>query len=810
MQNQITFLDVERLRREAFRYTLRPPYDPANSATLRSWDVVVDPDTVDSFCEMLATSVKDATERPGTPGIQVDPFVARGRGLFDALFPYRRDRNVEDLRTALCNVRTPLLITHDDPGICWELLNDGVDEGFLGLKLNIGRRLRSRNVPERQLRRAGEWRCLVIADPNPDEPQWALPGAREEAEKLCGWLRQNRLPAIEFLSGEEANYGSVLDRLAAHAYDVIHYAGHIVHDSAKKEYALRLHGGRLLGADTVRDHVQGAPVVFLNSCWSAHASGIGQQPSSSLGMTDAFLEAGAQAVIGSLFPAPDLGGRAFAEQFYRAVLDGNTLGEAMCMARKAVKDNLECGPAWACFVLFGDPCLRIEASVVENALRGINLYSSQFSDEALGVLEAAHGYAGSLQPLSTAHFFAALIDGPGSFLADALRQQGVTPHKLRDVFRELFEQQRKNSSWSITSTGSAGFSTGVRDMLWASVTRSRAMSREKVEEEDLLFAFVQMSGGSTGELLRKVGVDILALSPEAKPVEARLAPVSIGPLKESDCEAEAWQALEGAAREALGDNLRFVGTPQLFQALCSLPDSLLARGLTYYGVAFRGNAESNSSVRLSGKIECSDNLKGILLMAQANAAAGRCERLSCRDLLDAFIAQGGGEVGRHFMEKGILLEVLVSDLFLDGGELDLGRFTEEGNNILDEARGCAVRKGCDRIDRDHLLYGMLLHSAKLRRSLAAAGCQAQTVIDRLYTRIPSGLSSSGKAALRVAQMTPLLLKVLWLAAAEAGEKQSIDDIHLLRAWLREGGGHGAELLIEYGLSLSGLAEWPAE
>src|ERR1700722_7432424 len=358
MQNQITFLDVERLRREAFRFTLRPPYDPASAAALRSWDVVVDPDAVDSFCDMLANSVRDATAHPSVAGIHIDPFVARGRGLFDALLPHRRDRNVEDLRNALRNVRTPLLIPHDDPAICWELLNDGVDEGFLGLKLDVGRRLRSRNVPERPLRRAGEWRCLVIADPNPDEPQWALPAAREEADKLCRWLRANRLPAIEFLEGDQANYRSVLDRLAAHAYDLIHYAGHIVHDPVKSEYALRLHGGRLLGADSVRDHAQGAPVVFLNSCWSARATGISQQPSSGLGMTDAFLEAGAQAVIGSLFPAPDVGARTFAEAFYRCVLDGKTLGEAMRLARKTVMGASDCGPAWACFVLFGDPCLR--------------------------------------------------------------------------------------------------------------------------------------------------------------------------------------------------------------------------------------------------------------------------------------------------------------------------------------------------------------------------------------------------------------------------------------------------------------------
>ena len=76
MQTQITFLDVERLRREAFRFTLRPPHDPARSAGLRYWDVVVDPDNVESFCDTLARSVEEAAAHPEIAGIHIDPFVA--------------------------------------------------------------------------------------------------------------------------------------------------------------------------------------------------------------------------------------------------------------------------------------------------------------------------------------------------------------------------------------------------------------------------------------------------------------------------------------------------------------------------------------------------------------------------------------------------------------------------------------------------------------------------------------------------------------------------------------------------------------
>ena len=806
VQEQITFLNVERLRREAFRFTLQPPHDPARAATLRSWDVDVDPEIIDSFSDMLAHSVEKAVANPEIPGIHFDPFVAGGRGLYDALLPHRRDKSVEELRDALRDVHTPLLITHDDPSFCWELLHDGVGEGFLGLKLNIGRRLRRLRVPEQTLRRAGEWRCLVIADPCPNEPQWALPDAREEAEKLCRWLHANHLPAVEFLHGEQASFSGVLERLAAQAYDMIHYAGHVVADADKGTYALRLHGGRLLGADPIRNHVQGAPVVFLNSCWSARASGFPQPQWTGLGMTDAFLEAGAQAVIGSLFPAPDVGARAFAEAFYRGVLDCQTIGEAMRQARKAVLGADGCGPAWACFVLYGDPCLRIEASVMEPALRHINLHSSQFGDACLRILEEARRYAGSFQPVSTAHLFAALIDGSGCLLANALRQQQVPAQKLRDLFQELFEQQRQRTTWTILTAEAVGFSAGTRDILWEAVTRARTQGKDKVLEEDMLFAFVRMQGGSTGHLLRKVGVDLRALVPAAAPVEAPAEPVAIGPLAEPDCDADAWQILLSAAQSSAGAG--FVGTSQLFQLLLEMPGSPLARGMATYGMALRAGqgASRNTGSRLSGKVPCSDNLKAILLLAQANAAAAQRERVIPRDLLDAFVAHGGGETGRYLMENGVLLEVLVCDLFLETGDLDIGRFTEEATNILEATRTCAVRKGNDRIDRDHLLYGMLHHSPLLRERLGSAGSDLQGIIDRLYTRIPSGLASSGRAALRVQQMTPLLLKVLCLAASAKGEGKPIDGCDLLRAWLLEGGGRGAELLLDHGVSLSGLVE----
>ena len=340
-------------------------------------------------------------------------------------------------------------------------------------------------------------------------------------------------------------------------------------------------------------------------------------------MTDAFLGAGARAVIGSLYRAPDAGARAFAEAFYRAVLDGQTLGEAMRVARKAVMGTPGCGPAWACFVLYGDPCLKIEASAVEGALRTINLHSSQFDDPSLSILEAARQYSGSLDPISTAQFFAALIDGSGGLLAEGLRQQNAKPHKLRDLFRELFEKQRQSRSWTPFMAESSHVSAGLRDMLWESVSRARALNKNKVREEDLLFAFVRMRGGSLENFFREAGLDLAALVPGAAPEPAPPEPVTIGPLAEEDCEAEAWQILLGAARGAIGRASALPARRNSF-ARCRRCPAVRWRGVSAaMGSPSAGRRDSENKYAVTGgKIPVFGQPEIGAASAQANAAGG--------------------------------------------------------------------------------------------------------------------------------------------------------------------------------------------
>jgi CHAT domain-containing protein len=98
-------------------------------------------------------------------------------------------------------------------------------------------------------------------------------------------------------------------------------------------------------------------LVFSSSCESAE----GGQPRAikyedqTFDLPGAFLQAGVQAYVGTLWEVEDSAARRFAEAFYGAFLiQGLGLGESMRrakMAGKAQRDRIN----WLAFTLFGDP-----------------------------------------------------------------------------------------------------------------------------------------------------------------------------------------------------------------------------------------------------------------------------------------------------------------------------------------------------------------------------------------------------------------------------------------------------------------------
>jgi CHAT domain-containing protein len=72
-----------------------------------------------------------------------------------------------------------------------------------------------------------------------------------------------------------------------------------------------------------------------------------------------FIYGGALGYIGCLWPIYDRPAADFAIHFYRQVLEGHMIGEAMRLARVEIRKTYPDQITWAAFVLYGDSTFRL-------------------------------------------------------------------------------------------------------------------------------------------------------------------------------------------------------------------------------------------------------------------------------------------------------------------------------------------------------------------------------------------------------------------------------------------------------------------
>lgn len=695
--------------RFAFESRRRKPF---TGAVQEVWEVQIERSALLSFCQKMHAAAEAANQNPLTE-TALAPFVEAGRGLFCELLP-RADPRVRELLAKLRKVKSPLLISTDEPNLYWELLYDDEQDVFLGLKYRLGRRLMTQEVPTNPLRDRQDWRCLMIADPSGNLPQTA-----RETAHLRDWLEARNFRDIDYLSGAGADYHSVLAALSSKSYDLIHYAGHTVLDRKTGEYALELHKREMFRASLIRRQLKGNPLVFLNGCWTGIAKGLNNVPGSVVGLTDAFLAAGAQVVVGSQFQAPDAGARAFAEKFYESMLGGECVGEAMRLARCHVQKAPECAAAWACFVLYGDPAvqLKLRHDPLAQLLDTVGLKREQLDESSLAVVQQALDYAGKSKLVATVELFAALVDSASGLLRIRLEEQGIPAKRLADAFKSKLE--KINATAEAVAHGKAGgprFTENAGTLVRNSATLASGDGARRVSERDLIKTFVRLDGGNTGDILRSIDVVIARLDPDWTP-ECETP-------RAADFTTEAWLALLQAARLAGESSTPLLGTPQLFLGLQHNPEGPLRRALVRLHLAdalasqrFALNGERASfptSAAFPPDMPLSPSLRTILADARALAREENRPRMNERDLLTALVRMGAGTVGQVLKKKlNLQPEALASELFLPSNSFDLARFAPALHEPLKQAWIVALKVGHVMLGRRHLFCALLADAQSL-------------------------------------------------------------------------------------------------
>lgn len=267
---------------------------------------------------------------------------AQGQRLFDLLLG---PNTHQKLRTSQAD-HLRLVLPEDLLSLPWELLHDG--QQFLCLKYAMGRIVRrSRSGTDSPRREhALPYRMLILCDPRED-----LPHASHEGQSLRNTFKSVRNKVRVELQSGPIRHQEVLEQVRRNA--LLHYAGHAIGSAPGQDAAWLLEDASLTAEDL--RPMQGSPLVpafiFANACQSATAHAEGPP---SLAAT--FLQVGVRHYLGTISELPDQTSETVALDFYAALLNGLSVGQALRQARKAMANALQLpSMAWAGYVLYGEP-----------------------------------------------------------------------------------------------------------------------------------------------------------------------------------------------------------------------------------------------------------------------------------------------------------------------------------------------------------------------------------------------------------------------------------------------------------------------
>ncbi len=283
-----------------------------------------------------------------------------GQNAWRDLFPkefkalYARERKAWRDRT--------LIIVSDEPYIPWELTwpyepGGWQDDDPWCIRMRMARWLRrdfrgnGHEAPPARLRLSA-LACLAPMDSG-------LPAAQEEREFLRRLLEQRNLADV---SPEPATWSNVVRLLEGGRYDWLHVAAHgtFYPASPEADSAVWLQDDRALTPDAIvgpaiEGHISSRrPAFIFNAC---HSGRQGWALTRLGGWANRLVSTGAGLFLAPLWTVTD--GRAvdFAKTFYRELLAGNTVAEAVRQARLAARRSGD--PTWLAYSVYAHPNARV-------------------------------------------------------------------------------------------------------------------------------------------------------------------------------------------------------------------------------------------------------------------------------------------------------------------------------------------------------------------------------------------------------------------------------------------------------------------
>jgi len=205
----------------------------------------------------------------------------------------------------------------------------------------------------------------ILVDCGRAVPSHPLPGATQEIKAIGRLFRDEKeIQACVIQSASTRDDKSEFLRQLPSAH-LIHFAGHGYYHASRPDLSgLQFREGTMRPQE-LNSVLTSAPIIFGNACETGLVAPIasGGRERAWSGLAASFISSGAVNYLGSLSKIFDDSSCRFAQQFYKLLIAGDTVGNALLHARKSAYDSND--PIWKAYVMFGCPRNRLRARYLE-------------------------------------------------------------------------------------------------------------------------------------------------------------------------------------------------------------------------------------------------------------------------------------------------------------------------------------------------------------------------------------------------------------------------------------------------------------
>jgi class 3 adenylate cyclase/tetratricopeptide (TPR) repeat protein len=320
--------------------------------TIRHYEEISAPiDGIGERCHEIVETLNNANRKGRLTREVLIKLREIGQAFYEELFTPDVKEKIKETKAEHLSLYLDDQLVH----VPWELLNDG--RQFLCQRFNMGRLVKTRQTIMDSKTRllAQPLKMLILADPEGD-----LKGAYQEGTQIHDYI--NRDKDFINISLRSDNITPDFIREKIRNFDLVHFAGHADYNQKNPgESGWRLTEGTIKAQEITKmaGTATMPALIFSNACQSARTEEwiLNENFQDEIfGLANAFLLSGVKHYVGTFWEILDEPSSRFALEFYKQLLSGITVGEAIRLARsELIRKYGEETIVWASYLLYGDP-----------------------------------------------------------------------------------------------------------------------------------------------------------------------------------------------------------------------------------------------------------------------------------------------------------------------------------------------------------------------------------------------------------------------------------------------------------------------